>query len=99
MHQQTDHDATLRMKCVANKWLPPIYVFGRIFSDRMAQYAAVLLGDGHGLCQILMQISVQCLDLQSRVAEVVVALIEMNGRLPLVNYVLIVEEDAFHLGE
>lgn len=98
-NSQIDYDAVLRMKCLANNWLPPIYVFGRIFIDCMSQYVAVLLGERHDLCMLLMQINIQCADLQARVAEVVVALIEMNGRLPLVNYVLIVQPDAFHLGE
>lgn len=105
-----DHDAALRLVCVANEWFVPVYLFGRVCTMNMAQYVCVLLAASSGgsmvrpeseqeRCALIMELQLTGVDLQTRAAEVVMSLVRRCGRLPQQNYVLVVEANVYHIGE
>lgn len=92
--------------CVANEWLVPVYLFGRIFTQTMSQYVCVVLAAANGTtgaveqrCALIMEVRLTGADMQSRAAEVALSVVRRCGRLPPVNYVMVVERDAYHIGE
>ncbi|XP_059612758.1 RNA-binding protein 47-like [Phlebotomus argentipes] len=43
LQKRFDFDSILKLKCVANDWIMPVYIFGRILQSVDVQYVAVIL--------------------------------------------------------
>lgn len=106
-----DHEAALRLVCVSNEWLVPIYLFGRVCTRNLSQYVCVILAAASGglmqqqiepmqeRCALIMELRLNGVDLQARAAQVALSLVQRCGRLPQINYVLLVEANMYHIGE
>lgn len=96
--RQMDFDKELRLKCIANRWGAPVYLFGRLFA--YVQYVAVMLHHHNGEPRVyFFEMALDTADLQSRTAECVVTLIKVFGTLPEYNYVMKVSDNVFHIGK
>lgn len=101
MHRlrDTDFDAVLRLKCIANGWQIPVIIFGCFYEQERMQYGVVVLRDGMGNVRGTYCI-LNCnelVDIHSRMCEVVCVLIETIGTFPDYNYVFAVDKDSAHL--
>ncbi|XP_075157419.1 uncharacterized protein LOC142230665 [Haematobia irritans] len=97
--RETDYDAVLRLKCIANGWHIPIIIFGCYYENERLQYGAVVLRDDIGNVRsayCIMHTS-ELVDIHSRMCEVVCSLIETIGGFPDYDYVFVVEKDSAHL--
>lgn len=102
VHQlkKTDFDAELRMRCIANYWDVPIIIYGRLFERYSVQCMSVIIKRVQSVHIFLIELCYANLnDVQSRVAEVVVNLINAFGHLPNLHLVIKVEKEHFTVGE
>ncbi|XP_055843460.1 uncharacterized protein LOC129910207 [Episyrphus balteatus] len=97
--RNSDFDALLRLKCIANNWYIPVIIFGTYFEKVNIQYAAVLLRrDDCPLRFIIVTLlTKELVDIHARLCEVVVTLIDKIGGFPDCNYVFWVQRDTAHL--
>lgn len=97
--RDTDFDAVLRLKCIANGWHIPVVIFGCFFEQEHLQYGVVVLRDAMGLVRSTFCIlnTNGLVDIHSRMCEVVCDLIETIGTFPDYNYVFLVDKDLAHL--
>ncbi|XP_055712360.1 probable RNA-binding protein 46 [Phlebotomus papatasi] len=84
-----DYDSLLKIKCVANDWNMPIFIFGRLYHDINIQYVAVVVRNSPVECVILMEINTVLVpNVHQRAAEVMVKLIERCKGLPAYNLII-----------
>ena len=97
--RNTDFDAVLRLKCLANGWYIPVIIFGTYYEAEGLQYGVVLLREANGLSKAIFCImhTQELVDIHSRMCEVVCLLIETIGTFPDYNYVFAVQKDNAHL--
>ncbi|XP_013114747.2 uncharacterized protein LOC106092425 [Stomoxys calcitrans] len=97
--RETDFDAVLRLKCIANAWHIPIILFGCYYQQQNLQYGVVILRDAMSCVRSIFCImhTNELADIHSRMCEVVCILIEIIGGFPDYDYVFIVDKDSAHL--
>ncbi|XP_063700951.1 RNA-binding protein 47-like [Culicoides brevitarsis] len=94
--KQTDFDQKLRLKCIANYWEMPIYVFGRDYENKRVQNAVVIIKSGGNPFYYFFEVNyTDLVDIQSRIAEVIIHMIDKFSHLPVENLVIKVEKDFF----
>lgn len=90
----------MRLKCIANYWEMPIYLYGRVFNDIHVQCASITIKSEKKTFHYFFEISYEGLiDIQSRIAEGVVNLIGQFGELPSENLVIKVIGDVFYVSK
>lgn len=99
--KQTDFDYRLRLKCYANYWGAPIYLYGRVYEQINVQNVCVIIkaqnGDPH---YYFMEVSyLNLVDIQGRVAEVIVHMVDKYSQLPSEHLVIKIERDYFAVGK
>lgn len=83
----------LRLKCIANYWNLPIYIYGRVFYETRIQVVGVIIKRQTFTHIYIVEISLAHLnDIHSRVSEVIDTLIRSHGHLPLQHLVLKVSQ-------
>jgi hypothetical protein len=86
-----DYDAVFRLKCIANYWELPTFVFGRYFSRSKVQCVAMMIKSKitQAVHVYFFEVSTQKLsDLQSRLCEIVIHMIKLFGCLPAKHLVI-----------
>lgn len=98
--RQTDFDQRLRLKCMANYWDMPIYLYGRVYEDKKIQNVCVIIKVGcephYYFCEINYT---DLVDIQSRIAEVIVKMIDEFLHLPSEHLVIKVDKEYFAVGK
>ncbi|KAL5276894.1 hypothetical protein ACFFRR_002231 [Megaselia abdita] len=92
----TDFCQVLRLKCIANAWSVPKYIYGQFFETESVQYVAIVLTNELGQTRIFFaEIKTNNVtDIQSRVSEALIILIErLDGCFPKNNYVVKIRHD------
>ncbi|XP_055912939.1 uncharacterized protein LOC129946692 [Eupeodes corollae] len=97
--RNSDFDALLRLKCIANNWNIPVIIFGTYFEEANLQYAAVLLRNEECPLRFIIVVlfTKELVDIHARLCEVVVTLIDTIGGFPDCNYVFWAQKDTAHL--
>lgn len=98
--KQTDFDQKLRLKCIANYWAVPIYLYGRVYEDKKIQNACIIIKTELEPHYYFYEINyTDLVDIQSRIAEVIVQMIDHFSHLPSENLVIKVEKEYFAVGK
>uniref|UniRef100_A0A336LVQ3 CSON001232 protein n=1 Tax=Culicoides sonorensis TaxID=179676 RepID=A0A336LVQ3_CULSO len=94
--KQTDFDLKLRLRCIANYWQSPIFIYGRVYEEIQVQCACVIIKSVTLVHYYFLEISyLDLIDMHSRICEVIVNLIEKFGNLPSEHLIIKVEGEVF----
>lgn len=102
VHQlkNTDFDAELRIRCIANYWDVPIIIYGRVFEQFKVQCVSIIIKRESGIHIFFIEIYYLGLnDIQSRLCEIIINLINGFGHLPTQHLVIRAEKDKFTVGK
>lgn len=102
VHQlkNTDFDAELRLFCIANYWDVPIIIYGRVYDKYRVQCASIIIKRESSVHIFLVEICyINLTDIQSRLCEIIVSIINAFGHLPTQHLVIRADKEGFTIGK
>lgn len=94
--KNTDFDAELRFFCIANYWDVPIILYGRVYEKYRVQCASVIIKREKFVHIFFIEICyINLTDIQSRISEIIVNLINTFGHLPTQHLVIRADQNTF----